>query len=48
MIKESEDINGVYDLKFDIKELSEVIAMVNKDELSSTNSKEVIAELFEN
>ncbi|MEA3386855.1 MAG: hypothetical protein U9Q66_00135 [Patescibacteria group bacterium] len=47
MIKESEEINSVSELKFNIKELSEVIKMVNKDELSSTNSKEVIAELFE-
>jgi len=47
MINESEDINSVSELKFDINELSEVIKMVNADELSSTNSKEVLAELFE-
>jgi len=48
MINESEDINSVDDLKFDIKELAKVIELVNKDELSSTNSKQVIEELFNN
>lgn len=48
LIKESEDISGVWDLKFDIEELAKVIELVNKDELSSTNSKQVIEELFEN
>jgi aspartyl-tRNA(Asn)/glutamyl-tRNA(Gln) amidotransferase subunit B len=48
LIKESEDINSVYELKFDIKELAKVIELVNKDELSSTNSKQVIEELFNN
>jgi aspartyl-tRNA(Asn)/glutamyl-tRNA(Gln) amidotransferase subunit B len=48
LIKESEDINSVDELKFDIKELAKVIELVNKDELSSTNSKQVIEELFNN
>ncbi len=48
MINESEIINWVNDLKFDIKELARVIELVNNDELSSTNSKQVIEELFIN
>ena len=48
MIKESEDINWVSDLRFDITQLAKVIELVNKDELSSTNSKQVIEELFNN
>lgn len=48
MINESEDINSVSELKFDIKELAKVIELVNKDELSSTNSKQVVEELFNN
>ena len=48
LINESEDINSVSDLKFDIKELSRVIELVNNDELSSTNSKQVTLELFKN
>ncbi|MDF1682468.1 MAG: hypothetical protein P1U46_01570 [Patescibacteria group bacterium] len=48
MINESEEIKTINDLKFDITQLSKVIELVNKDELSSTNSKDVIAELFEN
>ncbi len=48
MINESEEINSVDELKFDIKELAKVIELVNKDELSSTNSKQVIEELFTN
>ena len=47
MINESDEIKSVSELKFDIKELAEVIKLVNNDELSSTNSKEVLAELFE-
>lgn len=46
LIKEDEEISWVADLKFDIKELARVIELVNKDELSSTNSKEVIAKMF--
>lgn len=48
MIKESDEINWVDKLKFDIKELARVIELVNNDELSSTNSKQVIEELFIN
>jgi len=48
LINESEEINSVNELKFDIKELAKVIELVNKDELSSTNSKQVIEELFNN
>ncbi len=48
MINESEEINSVSELKFDIKELARVIELVNGDELSSTNSKQVIEELFNN
>lgn len=35
-------------LKFDIIELAKIINLVNKDELSSTNSKQVVEELFKN
>lgn len=48
MINESDEINSVSDLKFNIKELARVIELVNNDELSSTNSKQVIEELFNN
>lgn len=48
MINESENINSVDELKFNIKELARVIKLVNSDELSSTNSKQVIEELFIN
>jgi len=48
MMNESEDIKKISDLKFDIKQLARVIELVNSDELSSTNSKQVIEELFTN
>lgn len=48
MMNESEDIKNISDLKFDISELAKVINLVNKDELSSTNSKSVIENLFAN
>ena len=48
LIKESEDEIKITDLKFDVLELAKVINLVNKDELSSTNSKLVIEELFNN
>ena len=48
LIKESEDEIKITDLKFDVEELAKVINLVNKDELSSTNSKVVIEELFNN
>ncbi|MDD2907491.1 MAG: Asp-tRNA(Asn)/Glu-tRNA(Gln) amidotransferase subunit GatB [Candidatus Gracilibacteria bacterium] len=48
MMNESETIKNITDLRFDIKELAKVIDLVNRDELSSTNSKQVIEELFNN
>lgn len=48
MIKESEDIKKLSQLQFEIVQLAEVIKLVNNDELSSTNSKQVIEELFKN
>lgn len=48
LINESEEINSVSSLKFDISQLARVIELVNWDELSSTNSKQVIEELFLN
>lgn len=48
LMNESEDIKNISDLKFEIKELARVIELVNGDELSSTNSKQVIEELFNN
>ncbi len=48
LMKESEEINKISELKFDISEFAKVIELVNKDELSSTNSKQVIEELFNN
>jgi len=48
LMNESEDIKRISDLKFDIKELAKVIDLVNHDELSSTNSKQVVEELFKN
>lgn len=48
MMNESEEIKNISDLKFNIKELARVIELVNNDELSSTNSKQVVEELFNN
>lgn len=48
MMNESEDVKEIKDLKFDIKELAKVIDLVNHNELSSTNSKQVVEELFKN
>ncbi len=48
LIKESEEDINITNLKFDVKELAKIINLVNKDELSSTNSKIVIEELFKN
>lgn len=48
LIKEDEEINSILDLKFKIEELARVIELVNTDELSSTNSKQVVEELFNN
>jgi len=47
-MKEDEEINTFTSLRFEISELAEVINLVNKDELSSTNAKLVIEELFKN
>lgn len=48
MMKEDDEVNTFAGLRFEILELAEVIALVNKDELSSTNAKLVIEELFAN
>lgn len=48
LMNESEDISKISDLKFDIEQLSKVIELTNSDELSSTNAKMVIEELFQN
>ena len=48
LINESDDNINISELKFDIKELARVIELVNNDELSSTNSKQVVEELFLN
>ena len=48
MMNESEDIKNISDLNFEIGELARVIELVNGDELSSTNSKQVVEELFNN
>jgi aspartyl-tRNA(Asn)/glutamyl-tRNA(Gln) amidotransferase subunit B len=45
LISETE---GIQDLKFDIQEFAKVIHLINSDELSSTNAKVVIEELFHN
>jgi aspartyl-tRNA(Asn)/glutamyl-tRNA(Gln) amidotransferase subunit B len=42
-----EDIN-FFNLKFEIKEFAEIINLINKNELSSTNAKIVLEELFTN
>lgn len=46
LMNESDEITDFSDLKFEICELAQVILLVNKDELSSTNAKQVIEELF--
>ena len=46
--KDSEELNSIEDLKFEVSQLAKVIELVNKDELSSTNSKLVIEELVLN
>jgi len=48
IMNESETVKNISELKFEIKELARVIELVNNDELSSTNSKQVIEELFNN
>ncbi|NDK08168.1 Asp-tRNA(Asn)/Glu-tRNA(Gln) amidotransferase subunit GatB [Candidatus Gracilibacteria bacterium] len=46
LLNECKDGGGICNLKFDASELAKVISLVNKDELSSTNSKLVVEELF--
>jgi len=46
-MNESEEISDLGDLKFDIRQLARVIELINSDELSSTNAKIVIEELFQ-
>ncbi len=48
LMNESEEISDLGDLKFDIRQLARVIELINSDELSSTNAKIVIEELFQN
>lgn len=48
LMNESENTKKISDLKFDLKQLARVIELVNSDELSSTNSKQVVEELFMN
>jgi Asp-tRNA(Asn)/Glu-tRNA(Gln) amidotransferase B subunit len=46
-MNDSEDVSKISDLKFDLSQLAKVITLTNADELSSTNAKLVIEELFE-
>lgn len=46
LLNECKDWTWICNLKFEAKELACVIELVNKNELSSTNSKTVIEELF--
>lgn len=48
LMKEDEEVNTFANLRFEISELAEIINLVNKDELSSTNAKIVVEELFRN
>ena len=48
LMNESENTKKISDLKFELKQLARVIELVNSDELSSTNSKQVVEELFMN
>ncbi len=48
LMHESENIKDLSQLKFDISQLARVIELVNTDELSSTNAKQVLEELFHN
>lgn len=48
IMNESDEKINISELKFNIRELARVIELVNSDELSSTNSKQVIEELFKN
>lgn len=48
LMNESDEIKTLWELRFEIGELARVIELINNDELSSTNSKQVIEELFHN
>jgi len=48
LINESDDISELSELKFSVSDIAHVIELINKDELSSTNAKQVIEQLFEN
>jgi Asp-tRNA(Asn)/Glu-tRNA(Gln) amidotransferase B subunit len=45
-MNESDDISNLSDLRFTVSDLAKVISLINSDELSSTNAKVVIEELF--
>jgi Asp-tRNA(Asn)/Glu-tRNA(Gln) amidotransferase B subunit len=47
-LAKEENISNINETKITPEELAEVIKMVNADELSSTNAKVVIEELFRN
>jgi Asp-tRNA(Asn)/Glu-tRNA(Gln) amidotransferase B subunit len=47
-LAKEENISDISSIKVSPEELAEVIKMVNADELSSTNAKVVIEELFKN
>jgi len=46
LMNESTEIKKLTNLKFTVSDLARVIELINKDELSSTNGKVVIEELF--
>lgn len=46
LINECKDWGWICNLKFEAKELANVIKLINNDELSSWNSKKVVEELF--
>ena len=48
LMNEKWGTTSIDDLKFEVSELAQVIKLVNADELSSTNSKQVIEELYNN
>ncbi len=48
LFEEAQEAVDLGTLRFDIKELAEVIKLVNADGLSSTNAKTVVSELFKN
>ncbi|MDD3302163.1 MAG: Asp-tRNA(Asn)/Glu-tRNA(Gln) amidotransferase subunit GatB [Candidatus Gracilibacteria bacterium] len=46
LLNECKEEGGICNLKFDATELAKVIELVNKNEISSTNSKTIVEELF--